>query len=39
MSKPVFDTFIVSASATWRRGRGTPAQPGIDPAERMRDGT
>lgn len=39
MSGPVFDTIIVGAGATWSRGRGVPAQPGIDPAERMRDGT
>ena len=38
MSDNTFDYIIVGAGRLEAAGRGVPAQPGIDPAERMRAG-
>ncbi len=38
MSDNTFDYIIFGARPLEAAGRGAPAQPGIDPAERMRAG-
>ena len=38
MSDNTFDSILFGAGRLEAAGRGAPAQPGIDPAERMRAG-